>query len=278
MEDPVAMSATDNAAGNRMISLGDGLARIPERLLLAHARGEVLFIAGAGVSISAGLPSFRDLVLKVYKQLDPVVHTVMCSIPQQACAQWGVNGSGLTDQQVAEVKRFISGDYDVVLGMLERRMDQPNPNSSVRATVAKELRRSGRRSAKTHRALMRLADRGDAVTIITTNFDLLLEEAARKKASKVQTYVLGGIPRPGRNSDFSGVLHIHGALDRNPEKTSDMILTDHDFRRILLTARCRSLSDLRCGSAIQPRPRRIQRERSADAVSFERRRLRWHAF
>ena len=235
MEDPVAMSATDNAAGDRMISLGDGLARIPERLLLAHARGEVLFIAGAGVSISAGLPSFRDLVLKVYKQLDPVVYAVMCSIPRQACNQWSVNGAGLTDQQVAEVKRFVSSDYDVVLGMLERRMDrQPNPKSSVRATVAKELRRSGKRPAKTHRALMGLADRGDAVTIITTNFDLLLEEAAKKKGAKVQKYVLGGIPRPGRNSDFSGVLHIHGALDRNPEKTSEMILTDHDFGEFYL--------------------------------------------
>ena len=30
--------------------MGPGLAAIPERLLLAHARGEVLFIAGAGIS------------------------------------------------------------------------------------------------------------------------------------------------------------------------------------------------------------------------------------
>jgi hypothetical protein len=49
----------------RVISLGGGLAAIPERLLLAHARGEVLFIAGAGISRPANLPDFRELVLQV---------------------------------------------------------------------------------------------------------------------------------------------------------------------------------------------------------------------
>ena len=44
---------------DRVISLGSGLAAIPERLLLAHARGEVLFIAGAGISKPAGLGNLR---------------------------------------------------------------------------------------------------------------------------------------------------------------------------------------------------------------------------
>ena len=34
---------------DRVIVLGDGLPPIPERLLLAHARGEVRFICGAGI-------------------------------------------------------------------------------------------------------------------------------------------------------------------------------------------------------------------------------------
>jgi NAD-dependent SIR2 family protein deacetylase len=60
-----------------VIPLGSGLAAIPERLLLAHARGEVLFIAGAGISRPASLPDFRGLVLKVYAQLDAAVHAVI---------------------------------------------------------------------------------------------------------------------------------------------------------------------------------------------------------
>jgi NAD-dependent SIR2 family protein deacetylase len=198
---------------DRVISLGPGLPAIPERLLLAHARGEVLFVAGAGISQPAGLPDFRELVLKVYAQLDTAVHGVISRIPRAVCNQWSVDVSALNHRQAAEVRRFVARDYDVVLGMLERRMDeQSRSNSGVRQAVARELRTPGVRPARIHRALMRLADRRGAATIVTTNFDLLLEDAAKKSQPAVQTYALGGIPRPGHSNDFAGVLHIHGAL------------------------------------------------------------------
>ena len=45
------------------------------------------------------------------------------------------------DEQAAEVRRFVNGDYDVVLGMLERRMDGRSAGtSSVRQTIAQVLR------------------------------------------------------------------------------------------------------------------------------------------
>ena len=108
-------SVQNSANADRVISLGSGQAAIPERLLLAHARGEVLFIAGAGISQHSNLPDFRKLVLKVYAKLDVAVHAVISDIPRAACNQWIPNISGLTDPQTAEVRRFIGGDYDVVL-------------------------------------------------------------------------------------------------------------------------------------------------------------------
>jgi hypothetical protein len=231
-------SVQNSAISDRVISLGSGLAAIPERLLLAHARGEVLFIAGAGISRPAGLPDFRGLVLKVYEQLDAAVYAVISSIPHAGCSHWSTDSSGLTNQQSAEVGRFMGGDYDVVLGMLERRIDgQSDGKSRVRQAVANELRTPGIQPAPIHRALMRLADRGGAVTLITTNFELLLEDAAKRLRPAIQTYALGGIPRPGRRDDFTGVLHIHGALDRNPARTSDLILTDRDFGEFYLRRR-----------------------------------------
>jgi len=234
-------SVRNNNTSDRVIPLGAGLAAIPERLLLAHARGEVLFIAGAGISQPAGLPDFRALVLRVYAQLDRAVHAVISGIPcsYSGCNHLGTDLSGLTNQQTAEVKRFVRGDHDVVLGMLERRIDgQPHGKKSrVRQAVASELRAPDVQPAPIHRALMRLADRGGAVTIVTTNFDLLLEDAARRSRTAVQTYALGGIPRPGRSADFTGVLHIHGALDRNSARTSDLIVTDQDFGEFYLRRR-----------------------------------------
>lgn len=238
--------AEETASEDRWISLGKGTAKIPERLLLAHAQGKVLFITGAGISRPSGLPDFRDLVLQVYRHFDAAVYETLESIPRGACNQWSSLITGLSNKQRAEVNRFILGEYDVVLGMLERRMDGPKAeNSNIRKKIAETLRtvqqspgtHAPPRPAAIHRALMRLANRGAATTIITTNFDLLLQAAARGKGNHIQTYTLGGIPRPSLSENFSGIMHIHGALNSKPGLVSDMIVTDHDFGEYYLRRR-----------------------------------------
>lgn len=227
---------------DRVIFLGPGLPAIPERLLLAHAQGEVLFIAGAGVSQPAGLPDFRELVLKVYERLDAPVHDIISKIPRSACNKWAADSSALTPGQAAEVRRFIAGDYDVVLGMLERRIDgETGGPSRVRQAIAAEVRGLNVPPAAIHRALMSLADRGASVVIVTTNFDRLLEKAAVRARLGIETYALGGIPRPGRRSDFGGIHHIHGAVDPNANRMTDLILSDQDFGEFYL--RRRTVSD-----------------------------------
>lgn len=232
------MLSDDVSAQDRVISLGPGLAAIPERLLIAHARGEVLFICGAGVSMPAGLPDFRTLVVQVYEELDPSVHAVISNIPRSACNMWEVDFSNLNEPQRAEVKRFIWGDFDVVLGMLERRLDgQARGDSRVRNSVSQCLRRVPSQPAEIHRSLIKLADRGGVSTIATTNFDLLLEGAGGSANSALQTYALGSIPRPTRQAEFSGVLHIHGALERKSNRTSELVLSDQDFGEFYLRRR-----------------------------------------
>lgn len=226
------------SAQDRVISLGEGLPPIPERLLLAHARGDVLFICGAGVSMPAGLPDFRQLVLDVYARLDPAAHASLPCSPGDVCTWRPSSGSTLTDGQKAEIERFIKGDYDVVLGMLERRLDGvTSENSQIRQTVVDILREKNTKPAPIHRALMRLADRGGASSIITTNFDRLLESAIKSNSVSKQVYSLGSIPRPTRRPDFAGIFHIHGVLGKSVNRASELVLTDQDFGEFYLRRR-----------------------------------------
>ena len=225
------MTATD-----RWLSLGSGLPAMPERLLLAHARGEVLFLCGAGVSKAAGLPTFRELVLQVYRALDPPVHVILEQIKSCPCKPWepcvceAPDCSQLNDGQAAEARRFRLGEYDVVLGMLERRMDdRTHRDSRVRRTVTQVLRQASASPQRIHHNLIRLADRGPAATIVTTNFDRLLDIAYQKAVSRSDTHSLGAIPRPRPQAEFAGVLHIHGVLSEEEHQGSELVLTEQDF-------------------------------------------------
>ncbi len=213
------------AQSERVISLGPGLPAIPERLLLAHARGEVLFLAGAGISMPAGLPSFAELVKQVYAKLDGSVYRVIddgTKVDDQRNAD-------LNHQQIAEILRYRRRDFDVVLGMLERRIDdRPSSGSRVRAAIAEILRDPPRSPAPIHKVLMRLSERGGDSTIVTTNFDVLLQQALGRR-SRVETYALGAIPRPSRRPDFNGVLHLHGVLAQDARRASEFVVTDQDF-------------------------------------------------
>lgn len=227
--------ANPSPADDRLISLGSGLAPIPERLLIAHARGEVLFICGAGISMASGLPDFRRLVVDVYETLDANVHALLSALPSDACTNCAILDDHLAANQRAEVRRFVSGEYDVVLGMLERRLDQyAGAGSRVRERVREILEDQKARPAKIHRALMRLSDRGGSRTIITTNFDRLLEQASNPRAI---CHSLGAIPRPTRRTDFEGILHIHGILNRSAAVPSELLLTDQDFGEYYLRRR-----------------------------------------
>lgn len=221
------------------VVVGEGCASLPERLLLHHAEGEVLFLAGAGVSMPkpACLPSFTKLVLKVYEQLgDPVLPHLEALAGKEV--EWP-EGPPLKPDQKAEVKSFENGQLDVVLGMLERRIDgQETEESRMRQAVVDVLEEDpSLEHAGIHRDLMRLSDRGGSTAILTTNFDLLLEAAARAVKSPVESLALGAIPRPSLRPSFSGVLHLHGALSPERSGTPDLILTNRDFGEFYLRRR-----------------------------------------
>lgn len=124
----------------REIELGGGLPRIPERLLL----GRVVFVAGAGVSMQAPscLPGFGALVEQVIANLDQACGEHLRAGSRRPGATAGQDLlPPLSADQWAMLGRVDDREYDIALGMLERRMDRDQlRKSTVRQAVADILR------------------------------------------------------------------------------------------------------------------------------------------
>jgi len=177
------------------------------------------------------------LVLEVYRRLHDPLFPVLQELAGEGPGL--PQGPALTAHQKAEERHFKKQHLDVVLGMLERRLDGgQRDESQVRRAAIDALRpEGGARHAEIHTNLIRLANRGAATAILTTNFDLLLESAAEELGRPLESHALGAIPRPAERPSFRGALHLHGALRPEGEVIPDLILTDQDFGEFYLRRR-----------------------------------------
>lgn len=224
-----------------LIYLEEDLPGLPEDLMLARDQGRVLFLTGAGVSAPApsNLPNFQGLVCEIAKRLDArlgqamddwIAEKTSPSTPPKAIEAFM---EGLDPRQSAEFKRFISNEFDMVLGMLERRMARASePTSSLRV-AAREVLDAADAPNALHTSINLLARRFGELFVATTNFDGLHEQAARPE--KVVSHGLEGLPRPSSGPGFHGVFHIHGVLD--PKQSRQLVLTDQDFGDLYLRRR-----------------------------------------
>lgn len=167
--------------------------QFPEPLLAALRDGRLVVFAGAGVSMGAParLPSFTDLTQLIATD---------------------------TGKALQEGK-----PEDCFLGKLQHaRID-------VHKRAARALTRDGLAPTDLHIDLLRLYSDVRRVKIVTTNFDLLFEQAADDVfGSKPEVFRAPALPL-GKN--FNGIIHVHGAVNRPDE----MVLTDADFGRGYLT-------------------------------------------
>lgn len=122
--------------------------------------------------------------------------------------------------------------------MLEQRI----PKRLVRQNLAEGLTPNlGLKGATdTHAALLRLArSRKDELRLVTTNFDRIFHEAAKRTGQAFETYAAPMLPVP-KNSRWDGLVYLHGLL---PEKLDDdtalnrLVVTSGDFGLAYLTER-----------------------------------------
>lgn len=189
---------------------------IPDELLQFHEEGKVVFFCGAGVSMGAGLPDFKGLVQKTWKEVG-------------------------NNQRTPEEKHLMrQGRYDAVLGFLESKFD----NSLVmRNGLAQVLSRYKKKALFdcTHKSLLTLAQtrgKNPVLHLVTTNFDRLFENLKKESSRQYRSYIAPLLPVP-RKTNWDGIVYLHGLLPNEHDENAlrNLIVSSGDFGRAYLKER-----------------------------------------
>ncbi len=165
----------------------------PHELIKAAKDNKLVVFAGAGVSVGRPTcyPDFCQLINEIY--------TRKIGAP-------------------IEEKNFPP---DVYAGDLVRL------NVPVHDIVAETLNLPGIKTNRLHKSIINLF-RNNEIRVVTTNFDLMIEKAAKQmKYGKYNSYSYPALPD---GCDFSGVVHLHGDV-HNPKS---IVITDTDFGKAYL--------------------------------------------
>jgi hypothetical protein len=186
---------------------------IPDELLEARDRGEVIFVCGAGISMPAGLPSFLMLA-------------------KQVVADLGVSkghGAHVLLDQIANTNDELQPPIDQVFNRLRKEY-----GPLVQEAVFKRLKIKKNSSLEKHKLLLDLSTDANGVPrLVTTNFDYLFE-MARKGLRK---YIAPELPDLNIVPALTGIVYLHGRmLSKRSEQsdTAQIILSSSDFGRAYL--------------------------------------------
>jgi hypothetical protein len=177
----------------------DGIT-LPQKVEEALKSDSLVFFCGAGVSSAkpSELPGFRGLAVDLSRTLGhPELVPADLSVPVQ---------------------------FDVVMGKLDE------ISGDVHRRVSTRLQAAVTPNAY-HIGIWKIAgSNGRTARIVTTNFDLLFEAAARENGVDPSVHIAPTLPL---GDDFSGLVHLHGV--QNPPSSTRMVLTDQDFGRAYIT-------------------------------------------
>ncbi len=186
-----------------------GAPDIPIEIINAQELGSLVIFCGAGVSIASGLPTFSELVEKVYEKL----------------------GEQLND---LEEKSYKSGFYDRTLGILESRIIGPNSvTNPVRKAIIELLSIDVAANVNNHRTILELSKtKNQNYRLVTTNVDhgfLLADRNLKYDAAPKLP-----VPKPYK---WDTVVYLHGIIQTNDPNGKQLVFTSGDFGTAYLTER-----------------------------------------
>ena len=137
---------------------------VPEQVLQQHEDGRVIFFCGAGVSVPAGFPNFKNWLNSHYRTL--CILKMIPSQPQLIHFAW---------------QAFNEKKYDDCLGILESPKHGGYDAKIVREKVQDHLSIKRAKTLQNHQILAKLADLDkEGGRLVTTNFDSKFESAQLK--------------------------------------------------------------------------------------------------
>ena len=191
---------------------------IPNELLVARDRGEVIFFCGAGVSqAKAGLPNFGTLAQTVLDNLGSALDSPARKVLAIA--------DGL--ERVSGVGGLMATDR--IFGLLEREF----LTEHVHEAVAAALKPPAGAPLDAHRALIDLATTHGVTRLVTTNFDRLFEDCDPDLRSSGPP----NLPDPRSGRAFTGIVHLHGRVDPSYRWAEDeaFVISSAEYGRAYLS-------------------------------------------
>ncbi len=180
---------------------------IPAKLSQAIAEGKCAVFVGAGLSVAAGYPSWKDLLKALMKTAAP-------------------DGSQISAEQTRELTDLIQ-DNDKILLAAEEIRERLGPDIFANELLA--IFKEKKKPTPTHLKLMDIPFN----FAITTNYDLLLEKAyvAKHKDDYPSAYTNSQAP------DISAalwegkyfILKAHGDVNDR----GSLVLTERDYRKLI---------------------------------------------
>lgn len=184
---------------------------IPDELLEQCDNGEVVFFCGAGVSKNEGLPDFAELTQQVLDHFSP---------------------QDTAESQIT-FNVFYKEQKQPVLDQVFRCLHEEFGVDQVNRVVAEKLVSTKDYISKSHQLLLTLSKNLKGVPqIVTTNFDLLFEQASD---FSLPIYQAPFFPRLDHGMSIEGITYLHGQLAPSNAEKHDYILSSADFGKAYLS-------------------------------------------